>query len=261
MSSEYQSSFFIVPSRISRLPDITIACLRVYETIFQFWNHGRQCYLSNDAIMERAGITSTSTLSEAFMYLESKGELIRKMKGKKRYFIQPERIVEVDDMPVDNFDESSTKTSHGLGTPRARSRYAESDGLGTPRHNNKNINNKNIKREHARKRRVPLPDDFILDDQNKIRCGEKSIDISLFTIKFRLKNKGKTSDDWQNQARIWIETERPDGFMGKKIESHSNVMEYGPGHPTWESNQEWNRRMKEKSHGRDQSGAVSMLQN
>ena len=111
----------------------------------------------------------------------------------------------------------------------------------------------NTSRERARKKRVLLPDDFILNEQNKIRCKERNIDVSVFTIKFRLKNKGKLNEDWQNQAAIWIESENTEKSAVTKTELHSNVMEYGPGHPTWEDNQEWKRK-QEMAHGSEISG-------
>lgn len=146
-NTTYKSAFFIVPSRILELPDLTLAFLKFYETIFQFWNHGQKCYLSNDSIMERTGIKSKSTIDDAFNYFEKHNEMKRVYKTNKRYIVQPTRAIETDpdpNEPVDNFDKNSTKTSQPLAPASGGSRSSEWEGLAPARHNNNKLNNKNI---------------------------------------------------------------------------------------------------------------------
>ncbi len=90
MSSEsYKPVFFIVPAKILDLPGITIQLLRFYETIFQFWHHGKDCYLTNDVIKERTGIKSDSTISNAFQFFEDANLLKRiTQRGGMRYIVQ-----------------------------------------------------------------------------------------------------------------------------------------------------------------------------
>ena len=45
--SSYKETWFIVPSYILDLPNITLGFLRVYEAFFQFHNKGLPCFLSN----------------------------------------------------------------------------------------------------------------------------------------------------------------------------------------------------------------------
>ena len=141
-TNSYKATFFVVPSRILDLPGITLAFLKFYETIFQFWNHGKFCYLSNDMLKERSGISSSATIQEAFVFFETLGEMKRKTKGKLRYIVQPEKEIEFES--VDNSKKDRSKSGHALGTARANSRQSETLPLGTARHNNKKYNNKNI---------------------------------------------------------------------------------------------------------------------
>ena len=43
--NNYKETFFIVPSYILDLPGITLGYLKVYETIFQFWNKNQICFI------------------------------------------------------------------------------------------------------------------------------------------------------------------------------------------------------------------------
>lgn len=118
-------------------------------------------------------------------------------------------------------------------------------------------NTKEIKsREQAREKRVPLPDDFILDERAIKRCKAKGINENEFLEKFKLKNKssGKLSADWQALAMSWIITENPANPASAKSEMKSTIKEYGPGHPTWEAMNKWNKQNKGASHGSDNAG-------
>ncbi len=94
-NNQYQPAFFIVPSYILSIPNITLCYIKVFETIFQFWNHSKPCYLSLQAISERTNVCK-SQICEALKFFEEKGELIRRKKGGRRYLIQPERGFLVD---------------------------------------------------------------------------------------------------------------------------------------------------------------------
>jgi hypothetical protein len=143
-SSTYEATFFIVPTYIANLPGLTLPYLRVYEAIFQFWNKGRSCYLSNPVFMKRCNIGKTH-LQDAFAYFEEHGEIIRSYKGGKRHFLQPQRSVEIDldstekelhtdpAVPCDN-NEQGTATA--VGGYRCSGR----GGTATAVHNNKKLN-------------------------------------------------------------------------------------------------------------------------
>jgi len=91
----YQSAFFIVPSHIIDLPDLSIGFLRVYETIFQFWNHNKTCFLAEEALCERTKL-SRAQVYRALNYFENHNELIRRKINGKRYLVRPERLIETD---------------------------------------------------------------------------------------------------------------------------------------------------------------------
>jgi hypothetical protein len=91
----YEDTFFIVPRYIRKIPGITFTFLDVYETIFQFWNKGKSCWLSNKAICERTGAGLTQ-VKEALLFFEKNGELRRETVGAKRYLIKPEVRIEIE---------------------------------------------------------------------------------------------------------------------------------------------------------------------
>src|SRR6185503_3711716 len=128
-NNQYKSAFFTVPSHILDLPGLTLKFLMVFETIFQFWNHKKPCFLSDRAIMDRVGI-SKSQLHEAYSFFEKHGELQRKRKNDKRYLVQPVHWIdceEIENRPTSAPADVEVRSS-GLSTS------APAD------HNNKNLN-------------------------------------------------------------------------------------------------------------------------
>lgn len=94
MSNAYKETWFIVPMRILDLPGMTLGYLKVYQTIFEFWNKRQQCWLSNPAIEKRTGMKVTQ-IKDALNFFEKAGELERMQKGLKRYLIQPLNTLEI----------------------------------------------------------------------------------------------------------------------------------------------------------------------
>lgn len=158
----YTPSFFITPYRIINLPGITLTFLKFYETIFQFWNKGLACYLTNTALKERTGISSSSTISEAFAFFEKHNEMQRITKDGRRFIVQPCALLEIPD-PDKNYDdepggeEENTKESasqdnmcnlsENRDTPF---RSTDSMPLSAAIHNIKNINIKNINKKYKK---------------------------------------------------------------------------------------------------------------
>lgn len=95
VNNTYTSAFFIVPTYIPYLPGMTLNFLKVYETIFQFWNHNKSCYLSEKSLMERTSVCRSEVYA-ALMYFEKLGEIKRIRKGLKRFLVRPEKIIETD---------------------------------------------------------------------------------------------------------------------------------------------------------------------
>ncbi len=189
----YKAVFFVTPHRISDLPNITMTFFKIYETIFQFWNSGQKCFLSNRAIMERTGIKSESTVREALMFFEKHGEMRREKRGNRRYLVQPTQYVETD--PVDNSQENSTKTFQGVENATGGRRERDGQGVENATHNNNNINTKNInkssyikkeqkednekKHEWADKKETPRPQPLDATNYQPAPSGELPADSPL----------------------------------------------------------------------------------
>ncbi len=158
--SEYHSNFYIVPTHIRKLPGMTLALLDFYETIFQFLNKGKLCFLKNDAIKERTGIKSISTIQEAFKFFEKHGVMKRIVKNGKRYIVQTlaiedqtdENDLSLERQVVDNSKlstDNSPKNDQAIAVPIGGYRCTDREGIAVPIHNNNNINNKNINKSSA----------------------------------------------------------------------------------------------------------------
>jgi hypothetical protein len=197
--SEYKSSFFVVPSRILDLPGLTLTYLKIYETVFQFWNHGKNCYLSNAVIMARTGIKSESTIREAFMYFEKHGELIRKTVNNKRYLIQPELSIERGETNSDGNigGEQNSPVANSTATRR------QDDGhpVAKSTHNNKKINTKKINKD-----REAIPAEFAPNENHLLLACSLGIDAVAERDKFFdwATANGKKMVDWSAAFRNWL---------------------------------------------------------
>lgn len=94
-SNTYEETFYIIPRYIRKLPDITLAYLDIYETIFQFWNKNKACFLSEDSLCERTGY-KRAVIYKALNFFERHQELQRIKRNGKRYLVRPMKIIETD---------------------------------------------------------------------------------------------------------------------------------------------------------------------
>jgi hypothetical protein len=94
-NNPYEDTYYIIPRYIRKIPGITLAYLDVYETIFQFWNKNKNCFLSEDSLCERTGY-KRRIIYKALEFFEIHNELKRIRKNGKRYLVRPERIIETD---------------------------------------------------------------------------------------------------------------------------------------------------------------------
>jgi hypothetical protein len=131
-NNPYVASFFVVPAYIMSLPGLTLSFLRVYETIFQFWNHRKTCFLSLDSICERTTV-GRSQVCEALLFFEKHNELQRIKKGGRRYLLQPSKPIETDCTEI-------IPESGGADCEVRRSGLGESGGAD---YNNKKLNKEN----------------------------------------------------------------------------------------------------------------------
>ena len=192
--------FVMFPSRIWSLPGITIQLLKFYEKIFQFWHQGHECFLSNKALMEYAGMQSAATLSAAFTYFEKHGELKRVNKDGKRYIIPPQPRVATE--TVDNSPENE---STPLATARGGSRSSEGGGLATARHNNINIIKQINKKDFSEKNEQKKTDSV---DNSSTSRYQKSWKDTKPTSPFADVTKQSTSYD--PQSRQMVRKAKPD---------------------------------------------------
>lgn len=116
----------------------------------------------------------------------------------------------------------------------------------------------------ARKKRVPLSDSFVFDEAVLVKLEETSQRVGLtkedLLSKFRniAKSKEKLSADWNSELDTFLINERPaysvTTVLANKMIAptapqkpvqqvyHASFREFGPGHPDWERNREWERK-------------------
>jgi len=116
-----------------------------------------------------------------------------------------------------------------------------------------------VEKKPARIKRAPLSDGFCFNEANLKLCQDRKLNTSQVLEKFKAYYKAKKalSAEWQAQASLWILRERPDipenDQKSNKVinEPRSTVKEFGPGHPSWEAMQEWNRKHLDKGLSND----------
>lgn len=146
---DYKETWFIVPAHIVDLEGMTIGRLRVFQTIFQFWNKSRKCFLSNPEISKRTGLKITQ-VKEAIAYFEKNRELERVQIGLKRYLIQPLKVVEIPGLElvpkeVAGKPATCTNVTQVAGEPAEGGRQTGLQVAGKPATEIKNLN-KEIKK-------------------------------------------------------------------------------------------------------------------
>lgn len=211
--SEYHSAFFTVPSRILELPGLTLAFLKIYETIYQFWEKGRECYLSNTAIMKRINCSSDSTVREAFIFFEGHQELKRVERNGRRYLVRPERKIAIDDDQSHAVDNS--KDPVAKSTPPRRQidapPVAKSTVTNIKKYNNNNINKNSCSNEETFNQfysAYPKKVGKLEAIQAWKKINPKLLPIILNDIKNRLNNDNR----WKNKQYI----PNPATYLNKK---------------------------------------------
>lgn len=95
-SNTYEETFYIIPRYIRQLEGMTLTYLDFYETIYQFWNKNKACFLSNSVIKQRTGIMADSRINMAFQFFEKHGVMKRIYKEGKRFIVPIFCEVETD---------------------------------------------------------------------------------------------------------------------------------------------------------------------
>lgn len=171
---------------------------------------------------------SERSIQNAHKLLVSKGFLIKTERFSKDGSQLPSNYdFNIPDEFVDNFfreGETNAPSPRTTCTPRGAPR--------APLSINNNINNK--EREPARKKRVPLPDDLVLDDQTTQLLEETSKRVNLskshLLLKFKNIHGKERHDNWNAKIQNFLINERG---IGKSINkptastnSYSNMRDF-----------------------------------
>jgi len=213
----YQQAFFTVPYRIFSLPGITISFLRFYETIFQFWHRDKECFLNNESLMDRIGVSSTSTIKAAFDFFEQHNEIIKIYKNGKRYLVSPQRRVEIRD----SVDKSKSKMVNPIDKSNGDLSIDRIRPIDKSNYNNNNNNNNN-----NNKNSWPSDDDrhtemsnfdhfwFIYPKKHKKQNAKKAwinkkCDESFLSIMDNVKHR--MANEWNGKDKQYIPN--PDSYL------------------------------------------------
>lgn len=149
-SNTYEETFYIIPRYIRKLPDITLAYLDIYETIFQFWNKNKACFLGEESLCERTGY-QRRIIYKALAFFEAHNELERIRKNGKRYLMRPMKIIETDcefnDEKVIHIDSTEIVPTCTTMHPNVHNRALST--CTTVHHNIKNLNKENNIKENT----------------------------------------------------------------------------------------------------------------
>lgn len=203
----YEETFYIIPRNIRKLPKITLAYLDVYETIFQFWNKRLPCFLSNAKLQERTGLGHT-VINDALKFFEEHGELERKIKNGKRFFVQPLRYIETDPPSA-----TAEPPSRNCGTPPSASAV----------HNIKNKSNKEpvvVGEQPTQQSQKEKTETEALNDKDNIELFNKKFsnrDVTLEQIFKACQEYNAPKNRWVGTQLFnkWLHHENPDNYTKK----------------------------------------------
>lgn len=183
-SEPYRETFFIVPRYIVELPGLTFSYLKVYEAMFQFWNKGRNCWISEASLIERTG-TKRTQMYEALKFFESNGLLQRKNINGRRYLIP---VTPIADSPNVRKTESNVRKTEG-------STFVKTD------HNIKKGNKENINNKKLNKKKN---DDGTTHEVSS--CTKKNKEVALLSDK---KPRGRKKVSKRPLSQMDLESMNP----------------------------------------------------
>ena len=255
-NNTYNAAFFIVPSHVLNLPGMTLGFLKVYETIFQFWNHRQDCFLSNESLCERTQL-GVSQIYEAFTFFEKHNLLSRKKINGRRYFIQPEKKIETD--CGENKDPSAEADSSTNNIPNSAGaendfRPSGSSTSGAAEHNNKNINKENnvyiaptsntffedYKKQELQalnqavetKKEEEIETEALNDPENQAifhqRFSEREVTIVEIMKAVQEHYHAKGLCVGSQRFKKWLRNERPENFPQKKRAQTATTAIFSP---------------------------------
>ena len=173
-SNTYEETFYIIPRYIRKLPDITLAYLDIYETIFQFWNKNKACFLGEESLCERTGY-QRRIIYKALAFFEAHNELERIRKNGKRYLVRPMKIIETDcefnDEKVIHIDSTEIVPTCTTMHPNVHNRALST--CTTVHHNIKNLNKEILNKEVCDK--SPPTQKFDIRKNNPFAFSEETL--------------------------------------------------------------------------------------
>lgn len=216
MTNEYVETFYIIPRYIRHLPGITLSYLDVYETIFQFWNKNKSCFLSEEALCERTGYKRTQ-IYEALSFFEKHNELKRIKKSGKRYLIKPEKAIITD----------CTEIIPTSGIPDCDVRTSGRTTSGGADHNIKKVNKEKecvgTSASHTQistlKKQKAETQALESHEANEIfKAKFEGRDITLEELFAQCQEHYDQKRLWATKSKFvkWLQNERPDNFAKSK---------------------------------------------
>jgi hypothetical protein len=195
----YEDTLYTIPRYIRRLCTKNLVFIDVYEAMFQFWNKGRPCFLSNDALAERANCT-TRQVRNALAFFEENQELRRESRGLKRFLINPESKIETNIVQEGSAVPPSTNIAQGGSTvPQGWNSSSSQGGSTVPVEYKEEVEDIEVKKEKNEnpqntelaiiRKSNPLaaflPDKYLLmQKQLTIQCLSDEKAYELFESKF-----------------------------------------------------------------------------
>ena len=215
--SEYKSVWFIVPSFITDYDDLNFAHLKVFQTIYEFFNHNKPCFLGNEEIMRRTKIKSDGTIRKAIIYFEKKGVLKKTIGADgRRYleYIQPKIEIEAQKNKKESkkaVDKPSKGRSHRNATPFPQERDPVPTGTYKKKKLNKEVN-KTVTDDFLKKE---IDDKFYPNYQNQKladHTAQKCNTTGQYLLKRFIdvtKKAGRKEHDFNELFAIFLEMQKP----------------------------------------------------
>lgn len=253
-----------LPNHILYLEGVQLSYIKVYVHIFNLWHSNKPCFISNPEFCKRTGL-HRDTVINALQFFEKHKLLKRVQKGNRRYLVQCTNVIETETEEEKKPQNDCTNIGNPseLDHPPVGVRPPHPSEL--DHHNNK-YNNKieksffsvdkpSVSREDEKK--TQTPNNYKIPETIEL-CQNKKLDLDEEFIKFKKHNLGRAIYPglflgWLNNAKDpSLPVSKNEPF---KNEPHSTVIDYGPGHPTWEAQKKWDDEQAAKRVANESNGS------
>jgi hypothetical protein len=242
VTTNYQDTFYIIPRYIRKLPKITLAYLDIYESIFQFWNKGKDCFLSEEGFIEKTGYKRAS-IYNALNYFEKHKEIQRIWFKSKRYIIKPikhdEDCIEIepkstviDSNVYDSRQCTSTTVDNNIKNLKKESNLKESITFSNTKENNKSLLAKSQPLTTLQKiNTLDLPNEYLeqliaVRKANKASVSKLSME-AVYKELIKLKDAGFDLNECLNMyANCGWKGFIAEWFINSKAKNQSNHLDH-----------------------------------